>query len=143
MSKKEGTATAMTKENLEAVENKFDKTKEKVSENLSNVAGKIHEKSDNAQHYLDEKIENVEDFMRKKTYEAGELTHQTIAKANKLGHRAGDVLEHSSEYIKNFDVREAKDSVKRTLRENPEVSIAVAGVFGLLLGLIIGRKRNN
>lgn len=140
MNNKKGTGTLMVKD---AVENKFNETKEKVSDNLHNVAEKVHEKSDVAQEYLSQKVENTEDILRKKTYEAGDFTQQTLEKANKLGHRAGDALEHSSEYIRNFDVVEAKDSVKTTLKENPAIGIAIAGTFGLLLGLIIGNRRNN
>ncbi len=137
----EGTAVAKAKEKLEVVEKKFDKTKEKVSDNLSNMAEKIHEKSDTAQEFLSHKVENAEDVLRKKTYEAGDVTQQTLQKANELGHRAANAIDSSSEYIRNFDVSEAKQSVQNTFRENQVIGIAIAGTFGLLLGLIIGSKR--
>lgn len=137
------TATATAKEKLEVVENKFDKTKKKVSDNLTNAAGKIHEKSDTAQDYLSDKIENAEDLLRKKTYEAGDFTQQTLSKANEIGHRAAETLENSSDYIRNFDVRDAKDSVQKTLTEKPVIGLAIAGTFGFLLGLIIGSRKSN
>lgn len=138
----QATAVSLAKEKIEDVGNRFDKTKEKVSGNLSNAAEKIHEKSDNAQDFLSNKIESAEDIVRKKAYEAGDLSQQTLSKANEFGHRAADALENSSKYIKNFDVNEAKDSVKQTLKQKPEIGIALAGTFGLLLGLIIGSRRS-
>jgi ElaB/YqjD/DUF883 family membrane-anchored ribosome-binding protein len=125
----------------EAGVGKFDRTKEKVSGNLSNAAETVHQNSDSAQEFLSEKVDNAEAFLRKKTYEAGDYTQQKVERANQLGHRAGEFLENSSEYIKNFDINEAKDSVKHTLTRRPEIGIAIAGTFGLLLGLIIGGSR--
>jgi len=39
-----------------------------------------------------------------------EYTHQAIGKANQFGHRAGDALDASSDYVKNFDLSETESS---------------------------------
>ncbi|MEZ5347019.1 MAG: hypothetical protein R2681_15835 [Pyrinomonadaceae bacterium] len=138
--KNENTGTAAVKSKLAMVEEKFDNTKEKVSDKLSAAAGKVHEKSDSVQDYLDTKTDNAEDFVREKAYEAGDFTHQTIEKANKAGHRAAEALEHSSEYVRKFDVIEAKNNAIDTVKRNPEIGIAAAGIFGLVFGWLIGRR---
>lgn len=103
--------------------------KEKVSDNLLGIAEKVHEKSDTAQDYLLEKSDKVNSY-----------AHQTIEAAGHLGHRAADALDASSGYVKNFDLAETRQNVVESIRQRPEVSIAVAGVFGLLIGLLIGRS---
>jgi ElaB/YqjD/DUF883 family membrane-anchored ribosome-binding protein len=103
--------------------------KEKVSDNLSGIAEKVHERSDTTQDYLLEKSDKVNSY-----------AHQTIEAANQFGHRAADALDASSGYVKNFDLAETRHNVMETIKQRPEVSIAVAGVFGLLIGLLIGRS---
>ena len=103
--------------------------KEKVSDNLSGIAEKVHERSDTAQDYLIEKSDKVNSY-----------AHNTIEAANQFGHRAADALDASSGYVRNFDLAETRQQVMDTIKQRPEVSIAVAGVFGLLIGLLIGRS---
>ncbi len=105
--------------------------KEKVSDNLSSASEKVHHGSDTAHGFLNDKADVINDY-----------AHQTIEKANEIGHRAADVLANSSDYIKNFDVAETRRQVKDTIKEKPELSIAVAAVFGLLIGLLISRKKD-
>lgn len=133
-------AAAVAKSKVEVVEEKFDNTKAMISDNLSTAAEQVHKGSDSMKEFLSEKTESAEDFVREKAYEAGELTQKTLEKANKAGHRAADLLENSSDYIRTFDVVEAKNSAIRTVKQNPEIGIAAAGIFGLLLGWFIGRR---
>jgi ElaB/YqjD/DUF883 family membrane-anchored ribosome-binding protein len=116
----------------ERIAEKLGEVKFKVSENLSGAAEKVHEKSDAAQDFLFDKTDKVNSY-----------AHQTIEKANHLGHRAADALDASSGYVKNFDLAETRQQVMETIKQRPEVSIAVAGVFGLLIGLLIGRSTRN
>jgi ElaB/YqjD/DUF883 family membrane-anchored ribosome-binding protein len=103
--------------------------KEKVSDNLLTAAEKVHEKSDTAQTYLDQKADSVNEF-----------AHQTIGKANEFGHRAAEALNTSSDYVRNFDFEETRGQLKTSIQKRPEVSIAIAGIFGLMLGLLIGKR---
>lgn len=103
--------------------------KEKVSDNLSTVAEKVHEKSDTAQNYLDQKADSI-----------NEIAHQTIGKANEIGHRAAEALTTSSDYVRNFDFEETRGQIKTSIQQRPELSIAIAGIFGLMLGMLIGRR---
>lgn len=107
------------------------KAKVKVSDNLANAAESVHTKADSAQEYLDGKADKLNDY-----------AHQTIDRANQYGHRTADVLNNSSEFIKNFDLVETKDQLVETLREKPQIGLAIAGIFGLIIGLLIGRRSN-
>ena len=97
-------------------------SKEKVSDNLTSTADKIQQKSDTAQGFLSDKADVINEY-----------AHHTIEKANQIGHRAADVLANSSDYVKNFRYCRNSTTMKNTIKEKPELSIAIAGVFGLLL----------
>lgn len=142
MENKTGTATKQIKENIENVsesaENFKDKvvqkvgeTKEKVTDNLSTVADKFHEKSDTAQEFLDTRADNINQY-----------AHQAIDKVNQYGHKAADAINSSSEYLNNFDYESTKRQVVGTIKEKPQVGFAIAGIFGLLIGLLIGRRNS-
>ncbi|MGI8543446.1 MAG: hypothetical protein ACR2MD_08190 [Aridibacter sp.] len=132
-------STYTNEDNIDA---KIDSAKEKISDNLSATADKVHSGADTAKEVLSQKTDKVEDFVRRKTYEAGDLTQQTIEKANQLGHKTAEVINNSSDYVKNFDYDDAKQSVKQTIQQKPQIGLAVAGIFGFLVGLIWRRKRD-
>ena len=123
-----------------AIEEKANVYKEKVSDNLSGAAEKVHARSDTAQEYLNQKADIITEFAHQKADTINDLAHTTIGKANELGHRAADALSSSSDYLRNFDFEEARGQIKTTIRQKPELSLAVAGIFGLMLGLMIGRR---
>ncbi len=120
--------TAQSK--FEQVGSKVETYKEKVSENLSGAAEKVHEKSDTTQEFLDKKAEDINEY-----------AHQAIGKVNQFGHKAADILGNSSVYVKNFDLAEKGQNLKSEIKKKPGTTIAIAGVFGLLIGLLIGRSR--
>ncbi len=130
---------------METNGNKVEKTvnvaKEKISQNLSGVAEKVHRGSDTAKDVLSDKTEKVEDYIREKTYVAGDLTNQTVERASKLGHKAADALSKSSEYIENFDYRDTKKAVSETIKDKPQIMLVAAGIFGFLLGILVGRRK--
>ena len=142
MENKTGTAAKQIKENLDNVSNSTEKlkdkvvqkvgeTKEKVTENLSTAADKFHEKSDTAQEFLASGADNLNEY-----------AHQAIGKVNQIGHRAADALNSSSEYINNFDYEKTKQQVVETIKEKPQIGLAIAGIFGLIIGLILGRRNS-
>lgn len=122
-------ATENVDGNREQVSEKLAGLQNKVSDNLHGLAEKVHDKSDSAQDYLLEKSDR-----------ANAYAHQTIEAANSFGHRAADALDASSGYVKNFDLADTRQRAMESIKQRPEVSIAVAGVFGLLIGLLIGRS---
>jgi ElaB/YqjD/DUF883 family membrane-anchored ribosome-binding protein len=114
--------------------------KEKVSDNLLGAAETVHEKSDSAQDYLNQKADNLVEFTHQKADSVNEFAHQTIGKANHLGHRAAEALNTSSDYVRNFDFEDARTQLQRTIQQKPELSIAIAGIFGFAIGLLISRR---
>jgi ElaB/YqjD/DUF883 family membrane-anchored ribosome-binding protein len=142
MEKKTGTATKQVRENVENIsestENfkekvvqKVGETKEKVTGNLSNLANKLHERSDSAQEFLDGRTDNLNEY-----------AHQAIGKANQFGHRAADALNSSTDYINNFDFDKTKQQVVETIKQKPQIGLAIAGLFGLIIGLLLGRRNS-
>lgn len=128
---REAATTAESKigQYLESSSEKLETAKSKISDNLSGAAEKIHQNSDTAQVYLKEKANKL-----------NETAHEKIEKANKFGHRAASAIENSSDYVKNFDIAEAGNKIKNTVKQKPQIAIALAGIFGLLIGLLVGRK---
>ncbi len=103
--------------------------KEKIADNLAFAADTVHEKSDTAQEFLNSGAERVHDYAQ-----------TAIGKVNTLGHSAAEVLESSSDYVKDFNLAETREKLRYAITNRPDISLAVAGVFGLLLGLAIGRR---
>lgn len=114
---------------VEQISATADTYKAKVSENLSGAAEKVHQKSDTAQ-----------DFLSKKADQANEYAHQTIEKANQISHRAAAALSSSAEYVKDFDLAETTKQVKNTMKQKPEITLTLVGIFGFIIGLLIGRR---
>lgn len=116
--------------NADKINATADNYKAKVSENLSGVAEKVHTKSDTAQEFLSKKADLVNNY-----------AHQTIEKANQISHRAADALSNSAEYVKDFDLAETTKQVKNTMKQKPELTLTLVGIFGFLIGLLIGRRK--
>ncbi|HLA96458.1 MAG TPA: hypothetical protein VK612_12110 [Pyrinomonadaceae bacterium] len=125
---RETSSFAGTEPYTDRIADKLSSVKIKVSDNLQGAAEKVHEKSDVAQDYLLEKSDKVNTF-----------AHQTIEKANQLGHKAAEAIDASSGYVRDFDIAEKREQVLGAIKERPELSLAVAGISGLLIGLLIGR----
>lgn len=144
---------ATTESKIENLKNKANDVKEKVTSNLSGAAEKVsanlsgaadtvHTKTDAVQENLSGKADKVGEFAQQAAGKVDEYAHQTVEKANQIGHKAADAIASSSDYIKNFDLEETKQQVRESFREKPELTIAIAGIFGLLIGLLIGRRNS-
>lgn len=103
--------------------------KDKIADNLSSVAESVHERADLAQSFLDKKVDSLN---------VG--AHRTFEKMNHLGHTAADSIQRSSEYVKEIDLSELRQRVTERITARPELSIAIAGAFGILLGVLIARR---
>ena len=100
--------------------------KNSVSDNFSGVYEKNNQKSETSPEVLTEQVNKP--------------ANKTGADTGRSGHRTENVLNASSEYLKNFDLAETTQQVKKTIKQNPGVSFAIAGIFGLLIGLLVGRR---
>ncbi len=104
--------------------------KETVADKFAGAADVVHEKADAAQHVLNDKADRV-----------NEVAHNAIEKINYFGHKAAESLERSSDYVRDFDLSETRRNLTNRVGERPEMSLAIAGIVGLALGLLIGRRR--
>lgn len=134
------TAAKKAREKFDVAEEKFGVVQEAAADKLAATSENLHAKADNVHELLSEKVEEVEDKVRKKTYEAGDFTQQTLDRVNKISHKAANAVEESSEYVRDFDVKVAADKIVSTVRNRPELTITAAGIFGLLIGFLVGRK---
>jgi ElaB/YqjD/DUF883 family membrane-anchored ribosome-binding protein len=130
-------------ETKDAVENKATNLKFKLADNLSSVASTVHDRSDTVKTAADSGLDRAKDVMETGIEKANDLAHSAVAKANSLGHRTASAMENTSDYVKDLDIAEVTKELRAKVAARPEVSIAVAGVFGLAIGLLIGNRFRN
>lgn len=117
-------------ENLENSAGKSSNTKEKGLKNSAAAERRLHRKTDSAtQKNLAEKEDKSNAF-------AG----LNAGKIKQSKHLAANALENSSEHVKNFDFVQTGNKIKKTVSEKPQIGFFLAGVFGLLIGLLVGRR---
>lgn len=114
-------------------QNKMTETKNTAADTASDASGSIQKAAETAQSFVSDKAQQINDYAQQAYGKAYET-------ANKLGSRATDAFNTSAEYVKNIDVEKARESVKTAVKEKPELSIAIAALTGLVIGLIIGRS---
>ena len=56
------------------------------------------------------------------------------------GHQAATWLEHSADYIEDFEPQEVVSQVRQEVRKNPGRSLLIAGAAGLVLGILFRRR---
>ena len=100
--------------------------KKTVSVNQSDTAEKNHRKSETSQ--------------ESSTSRSNANDGKTGGKIDQSAAWTANVVDASSEYIKNFDLAKTTQKVKKTIKQNPGFSFAIAGIFGLFIGLMVGRR---
>jgi len=106
--------------------------KRSVAEGLSTAGEKLHTRADSTTSYLETGADKVHD-----------IALSSIEKANKAGHRAADAISGASEYIREADLKKAGQDIRETVVRKPELSLAIAGLFGLAIGLLLGRRSSD
>jgi ElaB/YqjD/DUF883 family membrane-anchored ribosome-binding protein len=56
------------------------------------------------------------------------------------GKQAAELLGESAEYIQELDLEQADAKVREYVRQNPGISLLIAGVTGLIIGAIFRRR---
>ena len=56
------------------------------------------------------------------------------------GKQAAEILDESAEYIQQLDYEQADAKVREYVRQNPGLSLLIAGVTGLIIGAIFRRR---
>ena len=58
----------------------------------------------------------------------------------KYGKQAAELLDESADCIQQFDIEQADVKVREYVRQNPGLSLLIAGVTGLITGVIFRRR---
>lgn len=124
----------------ESVEETGANLKFKLADNLSTAANTVHDKSDSVKEAADSGIDKTKNVIESGLGKANSMAHTAVAKANSLGHRTASVMESTSQYVKDFDLAEAKEELKAKVAAKPELSLITAGFFGLAIGLLVGSR---
>jgi len=120
--------------------NRLDEVKEKLTGAASQVR-------DTAQEYGKAAADNIDRNVRNA---AGALqsTASTIrsqaggsGKVSDMAQTAAEKLDHTADYLQNFDTRQMLIQVEDWTRRNPGIAIVSAAAVGFLIGMSL--KRNN
>lgn len=129
-----------TKKAIEKVEDKVNQTASDVQNKVSTTQDKVADLASATSNT----VQKAQDFVNDKATQINDYAHQAYDKAydtaNKLGTRATDAYNASADYVRNIDVEKARETVKTAVKEKPELSIAIAALTGLVIGLLIGRS---
>lgn len=128
MTNNNSTAVKQVKEKSE-VTNKNSISSNSESENKSKNT-EASDKAESIRKYLDDKKDIVNEYAQ-----------NTIHKVNELSQRASEVFSGSADYVKNFDFDNAKNQLETRVREKPGMSLVIAGGLGLLIGLIVRKRK--
>jgi len=56
------------------------------------------------------------------------------------GKRASEFLDHSAEYVRQFDYHQTDMQVRECVKQSPGRSLVIAGAVGLMIGVILKRR---
>ncbi|MDO9583555.1 MAG: DUF883 C-terminal domain-containing protein [Desulfomicrobium sp.] len=56
------------------------------------------------------------------------------------GKQASEWLEHSAEYVREFDCTQADSTIREYVNQSPGRSLFIAGAVGLIIGSILRRR---
>ena len=58
----------------------------------------------------------------------------------KYGKQASEWLDHSAEYVRNFDYKQADAGIREYVKQSPGRSLFIAGAVGLIIGAVLRRR---
>lgn len=135
--------TENNKRNREGKENtsaKIEKAQAAAAETTGRAAGAVRKRTDSAHDYLSEQTEAIEETFKEKTEEAADAARELLEKSRQAGYSAADRIDSASGYLQDVDLSDVRQRAAERVRENPAIVIASAGVAGLLIGYLLGRK---
>lgn len=91
-------------------------------------------------------FENVKNIIADKLHSVAEGLGENSADQDgesgmaKYGKQASEWLDHSAEYVRKFDYKEADASIREYVKQSPGRSLFMAGAVGLVIGSIFRRR---
>ena len=85
-------------------------------------------------------VDRTYDLTQSAIDKSQELGQTAVGAIGTAGHYVADAVSSTSNYVKDFEFAEAKKQIRESIVERPGVSVAIAGIFGLLIGLSLGRR---
>ncbi|MHB8122156.1 MAG: hypothetical protein ACYDG4_08380 [Desulfuromonadaceae bacterium] len=58
----------------------------------------------------------------------------------KYGKQASEWLDHSAEYVRKFDYKQADAGIREYVKQSPGRSLLMAGAVGLIIGTVLRRR---
>ena len=91
-------------------------------------------------------FENVKNIIADKLHSVAEGLGENGADQDgesgraKYGKQASEWLDHSAEYVRKFDYKQADASIREYVKQSPGRSLFIAGAVGLIIGAILRRR---
>ena len=91
-------------------------------------------------------FENVKNIIADKLHSAAERLGEKGAVQDgesgtaKYGKQAAELLDHSADYVRQFDYKQADASIRAYVKQNPGRSLLMAGAVGLIIGAVLRRR---
>ncbi len=93
---------------------------------------------ENIKNNIADKLHNVADALNEKVSNAAIQDEQSqVVQYEKL---ASEWLEHSAEYIRQFDYKQTDARLKQSIKKHPGRSLLIAGGVGLIIGAMLRHR---
>lgn len=91
---------------------------------------------ENVKNRIADKLQYIADVMCRKADNPD--TQTDVAACEK---KASEWLDHSAEYVRKFDYKQADAKAREYIKQNPGRSILIAGAVGLIIGAVLRRRQ--
>jgi ElaB/YqjD/DUF883 family membrane-anchored ribosome-binding protein len=91
-------------------------------------------------------LENVKNIIADQLHNAAETLgekaadHEAQCGIAHYGKHASEWLDHSAEYVRQFDYEQTDAKIREYVRQSPGRSLLIAGAVGLIIGAILRRR---
>lgn len=92
------------------------------------------------------RFEKVKNIIADKLHSAAERLGENGADQDgesgtaKYGGRASEWLDHSADYVRKFDYKQADAGIREYVKQSPGRSLLIAGAVGLIIGAVLRRR---
>ncbi|REJ77604.1 MAG: hypothetical protein DWQ47_14630 [Acidobacteria bacterium] len=123
-----------------AKDSRLNKAKDNAADKLSDAAEFIDRQADSTHEYLDGKTDRIEENARERITDAADAARGALGRGRDAGHAAADRIRSTSDLVRETDLDEVRQNAADRIRNNPGLVVASAGMAGLIIGLLIGRR---